>query len=53
MLRERLLIVEIWEFLKERKIWWIIPLIITLILVGLIIISTQSSVISPVIYALF
>ena len=44
---------ELWEFLKVRKAWWLAPIIIMLILVGILIILGQSSSVSPFIYALF
>ena len=44
---------EIWDFLKVRKAWWLAPIIIMLILIGLLIIFSQSSAVSPFIYALF
>jgi len=44
---------EIWAFLKERKAWWLAPTIIILILVGILIVFSQSSALSPFIYALF
>jgi len=44
---------EIWDFLKVRKAWWLTPVIIMLILVGILIIFGQSSAVSPFIYALF
>tara|TARA_Y100000310_G_C20510922_1_gene728795 strand:+ start:185 stop:346 length:162 start_codon:yes stop_codon:yes gene_type:complete len=44
---------EFWAFLKERKAWWLTPIIIMLLLVGILIIFGQSSAISPFIYALF
>ena len=47
------LIGELWSFLKERKAWWLAPIIIVLILVGVLIVFSQSSAISPFIYALF
>ncbi|HJO01699.1 MAG: DUF5989 family protein [Candidatus Woesearchaeota archaeon] len=47
------LILEIWEFLRVRKAWWLAPIIIMLILVGALIIFSQSSALSPFIYALF
>lgn len=47
------LLKETWEFLKERKAWWLAPIIILLVLVGALIIFGQSSAISPFIYALF
>ncbi len=43
---------EIWDYLKVRKKWWLLPIIILLILVGALIIFGQSSAISPFIYAL-
>ena len=44
---------EVWDFLKVRKAWWLAPIIIMLVLVGLLIIFSQSSSLSPFIYALF
>jgi len=47
------LLKELWNFLRVRKAWWLAPIIIMLILVGVLIIFSQSSIISPFIYALF
>ncbi len=47
------LLIEIWDFLKVRKIWWLTPIIIMLIIVGVLIIVGQSSSVSPFVYALF
>lgn len=44
---------ELWDFLKERKAWWLAPIIIMLVLVGLLIVFAQSSPVSPFVYALF
>jgi len=44
---------EFWAFLKVRKAWWLAPIIIMLLLVGILIIVGQSSALSPFIYALF
>lgn len=43
---------EVWDFLKIRKKWWLLPIIILLILAGALIIFGQSSALSPFIYAL-
>jgi len=43
---------ETWDFLKVRKKWWLLPIIILLILSGALIIFSQSSALSPFIYAL-
>ncbi len=47
------LIQDIWGFLRERKKYWLAPLIITLVLLGALIIFTQGSAIAPFIYTLF
>lgn len=47
------LLQETWDFLKIRKAWWLTPIIIMLVLVGVLIIFSQSSSVSPFIYALF
>ena len=44
---------ELWSFMKVRKKWWLLPIIITLILTGALIIFGQASPLSPFIYALF
>jgi hypothetical protein len=44
---------ELMLFLKERKAWWLAPVIIMLALVGGLIILGSSSVLSPFIYSLF
>ena len=43
---------EVWDFLKIRKKWWLLPIVVLLILVGGLIIFAGSSVLSPFIYAL-
>lgn len=43
---------EVWDFLKIRKKWWLLPIIVLLAIVGLLVILGQSSVLSPFIYAL-
>jgi hypothetical protein len=44
---------ELWEFLKVRKKWWLLPIILFLVLLGGLIIITQSSALAPFIYAIF
>ena len=44
---------EIWAFLKVRKKWWLLPLVIMFLVVGLLIVLGQSTAVSPFIYALF
>lgn len=47
------IISELWSFLKERKKWWLLPIIVFLVLLGGLIILTQGSALAPFIYALF
>lgn len=44
---------DVWGFLKVRKKYWLVPLIVTLVLLGALIIFTQSSAIAPFIYTIF
>ena len=44
---------ELVQFLWERKLWWMIPMVIVLLAFGLLLILTQSSAIAPFIYTLF
>lgn len=44
---------ELWDFFKTRKKLWLIPLVILLLLLGLIIIFTESSALAPFIYTLY
>lgn len=47
------IIAELWDFLKVRKIWWLGPPILILILLGFLIIFAESSAVAPFIYTLF
>jgi hypothetical protein len=44
---------EFWEFLKVRKKYWLLPIIIVLVLFGGLIILSQGSAIAPFIYTIF
>ena len=47
------LIIEFWEFLKSRKKLWLFPIVLILLLLGVLIVFTESSSLAPFIYALF
>lgn len=47
------IIKEFWGFLKVRKKWWLLPIVIFLLLLGALIVFTESSAVAPFIYALF
>lgn len=44
---------EFWEFMKDRKKWWLAPIIVFLVLLGALIILTEGSAVAPFIYVLF
>jgi hypothetical protein len=44
---------EFCDFLRERKKWWLTPIIAILLLLGTLLFFTQSSAIAPFIYPLF
>jgi len=52
MAKNRSLLGEVWDFLRVRKAWWLVPIIIMLVLVGVLIVIVESSPVSPFIYAL-
>lgn len=43
---------ELMVFLWEKKAWWLIPLVLLLILIGMLLVLAQSSSIAPFIYPL-
>ena len=44
---------EFWEFLRIRKKYWLLPIIIVLVLFGGLIILSQGSAIAPFVYTIF
>ncbi|WP_428741941.1 DUF5989 family protein [Tenacibaculum sp.] len=44
---------EFFLFLRERKKWWLVPLIVIFLIFGILIFLTSSSALAPFIYTLF
>ena len=44
---------EFWEFLKVRKKYWLLPILLVLILFGGLIVLSQGSAVAPFIYTIF
>ena len=44
---------EFWDFLGERKKYWLMPIVIVLGLVGILIVLSQGTAVAPFIYTLF
>lgn len=47
------LLKDLWGFMKERKKFWLAPIIIVLLLLGALIVLSQGSAVAPFIYTLF
>ena len=44
---------ELFEFLRERKRWWIAPILVFMVLLGVLLIFASTSTLAPFIYSLF
>jgi hypothetical protein len=44
---------ELWAFLRERKKFWMLPILLVMVLLGGLIVLTQGSAVAPFIYTLF
>lgn len=44
---------ELWLYMRTRKKFWLLPIIVMLMLFGALIIATKGSAIAPFIYTLF
>lgn len=53
ILRRLAIFGELWQFMRVRKKWWLGPIIMVLVLLGLVIVLTQGSALAPFIYTLF
>jgi hypothetical protein len=46
-------LLELWSFMKERKKFWLLPIILCLVMLGGLVVFTSSSAVAPFIYTLF
>ena len=44
---------QFWEFLRVRKKFWLAPIVLVLVLLGLLLVSVGGSPLAPFVYALF
>lgn len=51
--RQFSIVADLWNFMRVRKKWWLLPILLTLVIVGALVIFSHSSALSPFIYALF
>lgn len=47
------LLKDLWAFMKERKKFWLVPIIVVALLLGALIVLSQGSAVAPFIYTLF
>ena len=47
------LIKDLWAFMRERKKFWLAPIVVVLLLLGALIVLTEGSAVAPFIYTLF
>ena len=47
------LLKDLWAFMRERKKFWLLPIIVMMVLLGGLLVYVQGSVIAPFIYTLF
>ena len=46
-------LIDLWDFMKERKKFWLAPIILVMLLLGVLIVVAQGSAVAPFIYTLF
>ncbi|MGC1475878.1 MAG: DUF5989 family protein [Terriglobales bacterium] len=44
---------EFWGFLRSRKKYWLLPILVMMLVMGVLLVLAQSSAIAPFIYTLF
>ena len=44
---------DLFDFARQNRLWWLLPIAITLILIGALAVFVESSAIAPWIYAMF
>ncbi|MEP6571452.1 MAG: DUF5989 family protein [Gemmatimonadota bacterium] len=44
---------ELWAYMKVRKKWWLLPLILVMVLIGALVVFAKGSVLAPFIYTIF
>ena len=47
------LLIDLWSFMKERRKFWLTPIILMMVLLGALLVLAQGSAVAPFIYTLF
>jgi hypothetical protein len=46
-------VMELWQFIRARKKFWLLPILLMMVILGLLIVMAEGSAIAPFIYTLF
>ena len=44
---------DLWKFLRARKKWWLLPVILVLLVIGALLILTSGTAVAPFVYTFF
>jgi hypothetical protein len=44
---------ELWAFMRVRKKWWLLPILVVMVFVGALLVFAQGSALAPFIYTIF
>lgn len=47
------ILVELWRYMRARKKFWLLPIIVVMFLLGILLVMAQGSAVAPFIYTLF
>ncbi len=47
------LVGELWQFMRVRKKWWLLPILVVLLALGALLVFAQGSALAPFIYTIF
>jgi len=48
-----LLVRELWSFMRVRRKWWLLPIVVVMFVVGALVVFAQGSALAPFIYTIF
>jgi len=46
-------LLELWAYMRSRKKYWLIPILVVMVILGVLIVLAQGSAVAPFIYTLF
>jgi len=52
-MRNPSLVGELWAFMRVRKKWWLLPILVVMLIVGALLVFAHGSALAPFIYTIF